>query len=138
MIMNTPRLQEFYRKLMAEENLSHEEALRIYEALHAEAVYLGAISHENILEGLEVDLRIARAVNGLKTCSYPVKFATREDIIIHKMVAGRAIDEEDIKSILVKSKGAIDLEYIRRWLLQFAEMPEHSRILDRLNDLLSQ
>jgi len=69
MIINTPELQEFNRKLMEQEHLSHEEALRIYEALHAEAVYLGAITHENILDGLEVDLRIARAINGLKTCS---------------------------------------------------------------------
>jgi hypothetical protein len=69
MIIDTPKLQEFNRKLMEEERFSHEEALRIYEALHAEALYLGAISHENILDGLDVDLRIARAVNGLKTCS---------------------------------------------------------------------
>lgn len=69
MIVNTPRLQEFNRKLVEQERLSHEEALRIYEALHEEALYLGAISHENILDGLEVDLRIARAINGLKTCS---------------------------------------------------------------------
>ena len=69
MIINAPKLEEFNRRLMAQEHLSHEEALRIYEALHAEAVYLGAISDENILEGIEIDLRVARAVNGLKTCS---------------------------------------------------------------------
>jgi len=66
MIANTPRLQEFYRRLMAEENLSHEEALRIYDALHEEAVALGAMNHENIWEGFEIDLRIARAMQGLK------------------------------------------------------------------------
>ena len=66
MIANTPRLQEFYRKLMAEENLSHEEAMRIYDALHAEALALGAISLENIWDGFEVDLRITKAMQGLK------------------------------------------------------------------------
>ena len=65
MIRNKRKLNEFYRKLMEEENISHKEALRIYEALHKEAVSLGAISSENILEGLEVDLRIAKAINGL-------------------------------------------------------------------------
>lgn len=69
---------------------------------------------------------------------YGVRFATREDVIIHKMVAGRPIDEEDVKGILAKNRGAIDLEYVRRWLLQFAEIPEHSRILDRFEDLLSR
>ncbi|MBW8040256.1 MAG: hypothetical protein FVQ85_09685 [Planctomycetes bacterium] len=65
MIRNKRKLDEFYRKLIKEENISHKQALRIYEALHKEAVALGAISSENILEGLEVDLRIAKAINGL-------------------------------------------------------------------------
>jgi hypothetical protein len=65
MIKNTRKLNRFYRKLIEEENISHKEALRIYEALHREAVSLGAINSENILEGLEVDLRIAKAINGL-------------------------------------------------------------------------
>jgi hypothetical protein len=51
---------------MAEEKLSVQEAFRIYDALHAEAVALGAISHKNIWEGFEVDLRITRAMSGLK------------------------------------------------------------------------
>jgi len=67
MIQNRHKLDEFYRKLDAEENLSYKEAVRIYEALHKEAVKLGAISSENIWDGFEVDLRIARAINGLKS-----------------------------------------------------------------------
>ncbi len=65
MIKNKRKLDRFYRKLMEEEDISHKEALRIYEELHREAVSLGAINSENILEGLEVDLRIAKAINGL-------------------------------------------------------------------------
>jgi len=63
MIRNRHKLDEFCRKLDAEENLSHKEALAIYEMLHNEAVSLGAINSGNILDGLDVDLRIARAIN---------------------------------------------------------------------------
>ncbi len=66
MIVNTRKFQEFYRKLMTEEDLSHEEALKIYDALHQEAVSVGAINSENIWEGFEVDLRIVSAMQGLK------------------------------------------------------------------------
>jgi len=66
MIRNKRKLDEFYRKLDAEEKLSYKKALRIYDALHKEAVALGAISHENIWDGFEVDLRIARAMGRLK------------------------------------------------------------------------
>ncbi len=65
MIRNNLRLSKFYRKLVEEENISYKQALSIYEALHKEAVSLGIINSENILEGLEVDLRIAKAINGL-------------------------------------------------------------------------
>lgn len=66
MIIRTAQLREFYRRLLVEESLSYEQSLRIFESLYAEAVSLGAISDENILDGLETDLRIAKALNGLK------------------------------------------------------------------------
>jgi len=70
--------------------------------------------------------------------NYPVKFALCEDVIIHKMVAARAVDAEDIKSILIKNKDSIDFEYIRRWLSKFDELPEQKGILERFNNLLKQ
>ena len=63
MIQNRNKLDEFYRRLDAKENLSYREALAIYEMLHKEAVSLGAINSENILDGLDVDIRIAKAIN---------------------------------------------------------------------------
>lgn len=60
-------MEEFERKLTEQENISHKQALYIYEAMHKEAVHFGAISSENILDGLEIDLRIARAINGLSS-----------------------------------------------------------------------
>lgn len=68
MIRNKRKLNRFYRKLIEEENISHKEALRIYEALHKEAIALGAISHDNIWDGFEVDLRIAKAINQVDSC----------------------------------------------------------------------
>ena len=67
MIRNWNKLNKFNQKLIREENLSHKKALSIYEELHKEAVSLGIINSENILEGLEVDLRIAKTVNGLNS-----------------------------------------------------------------------
>jgi len=70
--------------------------------------------------------------------NYPVKFASCEDVIIHKMVAGRAIDDEDVASILVKNKNSIDLKYVKTWLSEFSKISEHKQILERFNRLLKQ
>jgi hypothetical protein len=47
-----------------------------------------------------------------------IRFASLEDVVIHKVIAGRPRDLEDIKAILLKNPG-YDGEYIRRWLAEF-------------------
>jgi len=69
---------------------------------------------------------------------YPVRFASCEDIIIHKMVSARAIDEEDVKSILARNRDSIDVAYVRKWLDQFATMPEYAKVLAKFTGLLDQ
>ena len=65
MVKNRQKLDEFERKLLREENLSYEQALAINEALLKEAISLGGIDSGNWMEDIEVDIKIARAVNGL-------------------------------------------------------------------------
>jgi len=69
---------------------------------------------------------------------FPVRFASCEDVVIHKMIAARAVDEEDVKNILIKNKDSIDVKYIREWLSEFSRISEHKGILGRFNSLLRQ
>jgi predicted nucleotidyltransferase len=47
-----------------------------------------------------------------------VKFASLEDLIIHKIIAGRAIDIEDVRSIILKNPD-YNTKHIKRWLQEF-------------------
>jgi hypothetical protein len=47
-----------------------------------------------------------------------VCFASLEDLIIHKVLAGRPRDFEDVRIVLLKNR-AFDLEYVQRWLREF-------------------
>ena len=47
-----------------------------------------------------------------------VRVATAEDLIVHKVIAGRPRDLEDVRSVLLKNPG-VDRGYVRRWLLEF-------------------
>lgn len=59
-------------------------------------------------------------VRVVKMGSAQVRFASLEDTIVHKVIAGRPRDLEDVRGILVKNPG-LDLTYVRRWLKEFSE-----------------
>ncbi len=60
-----------------------------------------------------------------------VRFASAEDLIIHKAVAGRPQDLTDIAGMVYRQRGRLDAPYIRRWLRDFATALEMPEILDR-------
>lgn len=63
-------------------------------------------AYERMAIGRAVSVRLGRTL---------VKFASLEDLIIHKIVSGRARDLEDIKSVLLKNP-RYDVRYISAWL----------------------
>ena len=54
-------------------------------------------------------------VRRVKVGKTDVRYVAPEDLIIHKVVAGRPRDLEDVKNVLLKIP-EIDQAYIRRWL----------------------
>lgn len=64
-----------------------------------------------------------------------VKFAAPEDIIIHKIFAGRPRDFEDIE-IMLKKNPEIDVMYIENWLKKFDESSEEPKFLSAFTTLL--
>lgn len=66
MIKNPDILERFEREVIRKERLSFKHALAIFEAMWKEGVNLGVLPPKDPLEGIEVDIRIARILNCLK------------------------------------------------------------------------
>lgn len=59
-------------------------------------------------------------VNRVTIGTTSVCYAAVEDLVIHKIVAGRPRDLEDARSVLMKNS-EMDFEYVHEWLVQFEE-----------------
>ena len=64
-----------------------------------------------------------------------VMFASVEDMIIHKIFAGRPRDLEDVRSILIKNPD-LDIMYVKKWLREFEKSPEKRGLLKAFEAVL--
>jgi hypothetical protein len=63
MIRNSKLLVTFEREELKKEKQDYPAALRIFEGLWLEGMALGVLPLKEPLEGIEVDIRIARMLN---------------------------------------------------------------------------
>ena len=64
-----------------------------------------------------------------------VAFASPEDLIIHKIFAGRPRDLEDAKSVIIKNKD-MDIHYIRSQLKEFDTFSDKKDFLKVFEEIL--
>lgn len=63
MITESGFLTEFERQCLRDDKMDYADSLRLFEEMWKEGVFLGVLPPKEPLEGIEVDLRIARILN---------------------------------------------------------------------------
>jgi predicted nucleotidyltransferase len=112
---------------------------------------IGADKYESIMEeqsGIRIDfifsfspyekqaIERSKSVTFQATGGSSIQFATLEDIVIHKVIAGRPRDIEDVKSIILKNP-SFDSRYITSWLTEFDKGLD-TRYLDVFNAIVAE
>jgi predicted nucleotidyltransferase len=77
---------------------------------------------------------IARAVR-VRLGDVDVPFISVEDLILHKLFAGRARDREDINGILAVRSTDLDWSHLERWAAEFASIPGREDLPGIVQDL---
>jgi predicted nucleotidyltransferase len=94
--------QEFLKKTMVLPTIEEKSGIRI-------DFIFSFTPYEKQAIGNAIDVKINDKM---------VKFASLEDVVIHKIIAGRARDIEDVKAILLKNPD-YNSKYIYKWLNDF-------------------
>jgi hypothetical protein len=71
-----------------------------------------------IFSSSEYEREAMRRARSVTIEGYPIRFASLEDLIVHKVVAGRPRDLEDLRGVLRRQRD-VDRDYVRRWLKDF-------------------
>lgn len=96
------RDEEFVERNMVLPTLDEKSGIRV------DFIFSFSLYERQAIERAK-DIKLGRSM---------VRFASLEDVVIHKVIAGRARDLEDIQSILLKNQ-KYDSDYIEKWLKEF-------------------
>ncbi|MDH7553067.1 MAG: hypothetical protein QHH74_05370 [Spirochaetota bacterium] len=66
MIKNAKLLEEFEKECIIKHPLSYHDSLKLLDGMWELGMHLGVLPPEDPLEGIEVDIRVARILNCLK------------------------------------------------------------------------
>ena len=64
-----------------------------------------------------------------------VPFASAEDLVIHKLFAGRARDLEDVATVIRRRGSEVDWAYLTNWAKEFASVPGREGMPEQVEQL---
>ncbi|MDP2320178.1 MAG: hypothetical protein Q8O42_12675 [Acidobacteriota bacterium] len=103
----------------------------LIQATNRVAVDVGLAGSDFEVEVLERSSPWAYRGTTLMTCS-------AEDLVLYKLVAGRARDVADVEGIVRRQRANLDLERIRRYGALVAELKEESDLLRSFEQVLAR
>ncbi|HIC92558.1 MAG TPA: hypothetical protein EYP21_11010 [Syntrophaceae bacterium] len=69
-IKDVKELERFERGELKKERFTYKKALKIFEAMWQEGITLGVLPPKDLMEGIEVDIRVASILNSCSKSSY--------------------------------------------------------------------
>lgn len=88
---------------------------------------------ENVLEYTAIKRGKLRKINSIKA-----RIISSEDLVIHKIASSRPRDLEDLRGILIRQKGKLDIRYIQRWLKRIDKANKKAQLYRLFKGLLKE
>jgi len=98
----------------------------------ASSVRVDFIFSNSLFEAEAIKRAKTRKILGLD-----VSFVSPEDLIVLKVIAGRAVDLDDVRSVILRNKD-LDLDQIRKWLAEFDRAFEDTDYVETFETILKK
>jgi len=76
-----------------------------------------------------------RRAERLSVGGHDVPFATPEDLLLHKLFAGRPRDLEDVRGVIRRKGKQLDWAYLTRWAKELASAPGREHLVEQVERL---
>jgi len=81
---------------------------------------------ENLIEYTSIRRGRLKKIGSVKA-----RIITAEDLVIHKITSSRPRDIEDLRGILIRQKGELDIGYIKFWLKKIDKINRKTRLFKK-------
>jgi predicted nucleotidyltransferase len=96
------------------------------------------VAPDMVVAVLPYEEQAIRRAEMIDVAGLSLPICTAEDLIIHKAIADRPKDWLDIEMILLRQGAGLDAEYVRSWLIQFADALDKPTLVARFDELSVQ
>jgi hypothetical protein len=88
-----------------------------------------------IFSTTQYEAQAIRRAERITVSGYAVPFATPEDLLLHKLFAGRPRDLEDARGVIRRKGHELDWDYLARWARELATAPGRDQLVEQVERL---
>ena len=115
---------------------NRNEVIKSVKATGTFKLWLGDFHVDFIMASTKFEENAFKRKQKIKLFGIEANFPSNEDLIILKIIPGRAIDKFDAENITKRHKGKVDKKYLLEWAMKLSEEVEDLRVYNEVKKLL--
>ena len=113
-----------------------KEAIRNVQNFGTFRMFVQDLQVDVILASTELEKSALERSRAVKLFGRSMQFPSPEDLILLKIIPGRAKDLMDAESIVLRHKNRLDADYLKKWAQKISDEAENYRVWQTLQKLL--
>ena len=117
-------------------NVSVKKCMESAEQVGVFQISLGDYHIDFIIASTDLETQACARRKAIRLHGIKAFFPTSEDLILLKLIPGRAKDIADVEGLIARHGDKLDIEYLKTWAMKLCDEAQDMRIWQVLNGLL--